>query len=97
MSDDLRAALERLVADVRHADARAILRISAAIAPRADPATYWEERGKQRFARELTNDGVPPELIARALETVDEVLGGTTVTDDVSLDQILADLRRRSS
>ena len=94
---ELQHALEHLVGDLGYRDARAILRIASAIGSRVDRVDYWSARGRERFARELAADGVPPELIARALETVDEVLGERTIRDDVSLDAILEDLRRRSS
>jgi hypothetical protein len=90
-------ALEALVTDLPHRDARAILRISSAIGPRVDGVDYWRARGRARFARELADDGVPTDLIERALVTVDEVLGSRVIPDDISLDAILEDLRRRST
>jgi hypothetical protein len=46
-------------------------------------ADYWLHRGKERFARELAEDGVPPDEIAALLERIDGELFPVVNLDDV--------------
>ncbi len=94
---ELRDVLEALVANEPYSSARSILRIAAAVESKSDPSVYWSDRGRSRFERELQADGLPPDVVRRALDSVDEVLGGAVIRDEVTLDAILEDLRRREA
>lgn len=53
-------------------------------------ADYWRLRGKERFSRELSEDGVPTDEAATLLATIDGELFPT-----VDLDEVLRRLRER--
>jgi hypothetical protein len=66
--------------DAAHAEER-IRRVLAA--KNADAGDYWRTRGRERFARELAEDGVPPDEIAALLERHDGELFPVVDLDDV--------------
>jgi hypothetical protein len=53
-------------------------------------ADYWRSRGKERFARELAEDGVPPDEAATLLDRIDGEL-----FPPVDLDEVLRDVKNR--
>lgn len=89
----LRTALEALAADMSWADGRRIMRVAAVLESKKNAPMYWRERGRQRFERELIEDGLDTTCVAGVLKIVDDVLAPAVV----DLDDILADLRRRTS
>jgi hypothetical protein len=82
------SALDDLVSGWPHRDAEPVLRMARVLA--AKGPGYWSAHGRDRFARELGDDGLPADRISAALTVGDEELG------DVDLGRILADLKRRS-
>ena len=61
-------------------------------AKNVDSAPYWRSRGRERFARELAEDGIPPDEAAALLARIERDL-----FPPVSLDDILRDLKERES
>jgi hypothetical protein len=53
-----------------------------------DRYTYWRERGRDRFGRELAADGLSPEEVDAALATLEAELEARV------LDDALANVRR---
>lgn len=54
-------------------------------------AHYWRTRGKERFARELGEDGLPPYEVAALLDRIELDLF------KVDLDEVLRRLRERET
>ncbi len=76
--DDLAAAGER----IRH-----VLR-----SKNVDAVDYWRTRGKERFGRELAEDGVPPDEAASLIDAVDREL-----FPPVDLDELLRGMKERAA
>jgi hypothetical protein len=53
-------------------------------------ADYWRSRGRERFARELAEDGVPPDDAATLLYLIDAEL-----FPRVTLDEVLRTMKER--
>ena len=52
-------------------------------------ADYWRTRGRERFARELVEDGLPPDEVAALLDRIERSLF------HVDLDVVLQALKER--
>jgi hypothetical protein len=89
---EVRRALEDLVeeAGIGYRMGRRVVRVAVALEGKDDAATYWREKGRDRFARELAEDEIPEDVAQRALAVVDQELD-----EQVDLGAILEDLRRR--
>lgn len=55
-------------------------------------ADYWRTRGKERFARELAEDGVPPDAVATFLDAI-----GRELFPPVDLDDVLRGMKERAA
>lgn len=86
----LRDELERIAAALPFIEGSAVVRVADVVASKS--TGYWERRGRERFRRELAEDGLDAALVAEVLATVDDAL---EPDDPPDLDAILEDLRRR--
>lgn len=88
----LRDDLNRIAADLSYREGSAVMRVGTVLAAKADDAgDYWRGFGRERFDRELLEDGLDTATVAEVIAVVDD----TFTASDVSLDAILEDLRRR--
>jgi hypothetical protein len=73
-----------------HRQARPILRMVRILQGKSPG--YWDTVGRRRFQRELRADGLDAAQIGEVVDIVDRALG---LVEDVSLDDVLDELRRR--